>query len=111
MAKKPAVVKAAIAEDPIPPKFEDAVKQLEAAANDAAAVPQVDQQVAPAPKLMIVFNFVRNYGTSGTSRVFVTGLFDLRREEEIHNVERLIIEGMKGEYSAVLVPDWKTLEG
>src|SRR3954471_21389690 len=118
MAKKPTTAKELPKEiADIPATFAEGVATIEAD-NDlnpvAGPAPTgVDPSVAPqvpSPKVMVVYNFVRNDGTGGTSRLFLQGLYDIRSQAEIEQVEKLVIEQSKGQFVGVIITGWKALE-
>lgn len=110
MAKKPAAVKELPPElAKIPETYQEGVGILEESAPNQP--PPVADQIIVSPKVVVWFNFVRTDGTAGSNRLFLSGLYNLRTQNEIEQVEKLIMErDTSNQLASVMITGWKPLE-
>lgn len=90
--------------------------EASAVKKNESPVPQTTAPTsAPAMrKCMVIFSFVRQDGTTGTQRVFLNGVPDLRTERDIQAAEKMILEASQSSsvpYAVVMIRDWRALEG
>jgi len=67
------------------------------------------QPQMPMRGVMIWFNFVSKEGNQGGTRVFLPGPADLRTQQDIAEVERLIVT-QNTNLASAFVTNWKPLE-
>jgi len=83
--------------------------------GDKAPVSYTPEQVQEildnvGPKVMVVFDYIRNDATRGTDRVFLRRLRDIRTVADIEEIEKRIIEQSQGALARVTITNWKALE-
>jgi hypothetical protein len=112
MAKKPTAAKELPPEiAKIPETFAEGVSAgLAEPANDPAPPQPAPDNVAITPKVMVNYNFVRTDGTSGSNRLFLQGLYDIRSQSEIEQIEKLVMQNGGNQLASVMVTGWYPLE-
>jgi hypothetical protein len=62
------------------------------------------------PKVMVVFDYIRQDATKGTERAFLNRMRDILTVQDIFEIEKGLVEQSKGTLVRVLITNWKALQ-
>lgn len=99
-----------------PDEYFESAKTIEGEVVTGGA-PKVEEPVSapavsvPQHRLMVFYEFIRKDGSTHHTRIFVSGMVDIRTEEQVKALEAHIVELSNGEYLQVQITNWKKLEG
>ena len=62
------------------------------------------------PKVMVVFDYIRNDATKGTDRIFLNRARDILTTQDVLNVEKQLVDQSNGTLARVLITNWKPLQ-